>query len=179
MGEIKVKQQSLEKVLGSGRKVTIGPLRWVAFEPLIAEVFKIYVARLKDLGNAGHGPQFMVSAVYAMLGEPQRWMHVASTTIASWITWGSIYKDGDKDYTDGKILPPVLEDSRPDMRSWSAEDVAEVMEVSASLTDFPVISARLKNSLGPVADDIAGLSMTGRGDSKTNAVGEDVVETKD
>ena len=143
--------------LQSGREVEIGPLKWMAFEPLMGEVFKVYMDRLKDVGAVSQGPQFMVAAVYAMLGEPQRWMHCAATTIASWLAWGSIY--------DPKIDIML---GKPDLSDFTAAEVAEVMQHAARLNDFKAIAEQLKNSLGPVADDIAGLSMTGQQTSQND-----------
>jgi len=139
--------------LASGRNVTVGPLKWDAFEPLSGEAFKIFVARVRDLGEASKSPQFMVNALYSILGDPKRWMQIASTRIARWLTWGSLYED----------TGPALDGNGiPNLSDWSAEEVSEVLEAASNLTDFKILADRLKNSLGPITNDLTSQVLVGR-----------------
>lgn len=162
------------KLDASGREVTVGPLKWDAFEPLMGEAFKIFVERVKDLGEASSSPQFLVNALYSILGNPRRWMQVASTRIARWLAWGVMYGDD---------APKLGKDGTPDLSDWSAEEVAELLDVASELTDFKVLSERLKNSLGPITNDLVNQALVGpdktTDENSDESADEDETKTQD
>jgi hypothetical protein len=140
--------KEIEVKLSSGRDVKLGPMRWPSYAPLMGEVFRIYVDRLRDLrAVSNNSKEFMVAALYAILGDPRRWMHVASTEIATWIVHGSVRE------------PPIPmgADRKPNFDGWDAEEVSEIMTHASELTDFGKLADQLKNSLGPVTEKLSGV----------------------
>ncbi len=145
--------------LESGREVSVGPLQWSVFEPLVQSVFQSTARTLNELAavSGGMDSRTMGGAFFALLGDADRQSIFSSPRAISWLVHGTVRS------------PTVAlnKDGQPDLSGWSMDEITEMLKTIHELNDFARIGNRLKNYWLPVSRDLTGALAGSGGDAES------------